>query len=344
MNKLLFITLLITIKSFTQVTVSYSDFASIGDVIVESYNRFPNSQHIKAGDAGPNKVWDFSSLETNGKDSLCFVDPQKTPFAKEFPKSNIALLSKGAYNAWIFMNNTPSELINNGYGIFIGDKKTVDVTNQTFIKYPLQYKDTASNNWLKSSITLKGKDSIKITRAWELKTHIDAWGDIILPTGTFFSLRLKAITSVTQSYYKKENEKWVLFNQLDKNTSICYRWYTHDEGIKYPLAQMVMDQNNEVPIVVKFLPASPFEETVNQTKTNIHVYPNPATDYTYVHTKEEKTYISLYSLNGQLIKNIKSHENKNKIDLKTMADGIYFVVVRNVFGKVIGKNKIIKKR
>lgn len=345
MKKHLLILFLITSSSYAQITVAYSDFGSIGDAIVEYYDRTPD-ETIQVGDPGPNKVWDFSTLKTTGKDTIAFVDPRDTPFSKDFPTSNIALYFSEFYDVWMFMKLSPSELINKGSGFIIAEEKRIDKMDEPFIKYPLRYQDVSTNTRSNNEIvekTKKGADSIKRTRVWELETLVDAWGDIILPNGTFFSLRLKAVTSCIQYFYRKEGDHWILIQQSDKSTSTCYRWFTHDKNVKYPLAQIVMDNDHKRPIIAKFLPASPFEKMINRTKTEIKAYPNPAREQISVDSKQQKeSYINIYSFTGQLIKSIQSKQAITKIDIATISNGTYFIVVRDPEGRVLGKSKFIK--
>ncbi|GAA3509568.1 hypothetical protein GCM10022393_22690 [Aquimarina addita] len=345
MKKLVLILWLITINSFAQITVQYHDFASVGDSVIEYYDRTPD-ESIQAGDSGPNQVWDFSSLKTIGKDTLVYMNPRDTPFSDDFPTANLALYSNNRYEAWMFMKNSPTELINKGSGVFVAGEKRIDISDETFIKYPLQYQDISSNKRSNDEIiekTRNGTDSIKRTRVWELETLVDAWGDIILPNGTFFSLRLKAVTGFTQFFYRKEKDQWILIKQSKKNTTTCYRWFTHDKNVKYPLAQMVMDDDHKRPIIVKFLPASPFEEMINRTKVDIRAYPNPAKRQISIDMKQQqKSYINIYSFSGQLIKSIQSDQKITDIDLTTISDGTYFIVVRDTEGRILGKSKFIK--
>lgn len=68
-----------------------------------------------------------------------------------------------------------------------------------------------------------------------------------------------------------------------------------------------------------FLPASP--------KNEVTVYPNPATDR--ISISGEVSEVSLYSLQGQLVRTIR---NQNSLDVSTFAKGLYLVKVKNKLG------------
>jgi len=347
MKKYLIILCFIGTHSFSQITLEHNDFVSVGDTIVEYYERFPTST-IKLGEPGPNKVWNFSNLKATAKDTLVFVDPQETPFAEDFPNSNIALYSNnGYYDAWMFMNHSSAKLIGKGSGVFVEGKKRTTIKNEIIIAYPLKYQDSSSNTTKEDEIiekTKQGADSIKRTRIFEHKTIVDAWGDIILPKGTFLSLRLKHVTHVTDFFYKKELDTWILFNQSKKNTGVFYQWWTQDKKIKHPVAQISMDEHQEKPIIAKFLPAKPFLEIMKSApQQTLKIYPNPAIRNTFIDVNLKTSYISIYSFNGQLIKNIETNTSKTEINIEDFANGTYFVIVRNKEGKIIGKSKLLKK-
>ncbi len=335
------------IPLYSQITLKHNNFVSVGDTIIEHYENFPSGD-IDVGTPGPNKVWDFSNLKSIASDTLTFINPKETPFSKEFSDANIVLYTKRIYGVWMFMQHTNSGLTGLGSGVFIQGKKHIDKRQETVIKYPLKYLDSTSNKTQNHAIIARnkqGKDSIKRTTVYEHKTLVDSWGDAILPKGTFLCLRLKHAITATTYFYKKQSDKWVVSNTFKNNTSIYYQWWTNDKNTKHPIAQIVMDDNHEKPIVAKFLSASPFVEIMDTTpEVGLKLYPNPAKEHVFVDikTKDLENYVSLYAYNGKLVKNIKTTSAKHKVNLETLANGTYFVVIRNKGGKITGKSRFIK--
>lgn len=64
-------------------------------------------------------------------------------------------------------------------------------------------------------------------------------------------------------------------------------------------------------------------------KNTISVYPNPATDR--INISGEVSEVSLYSLQGQLVRSIR---NQNSLDVSTFAKGLYLVKVTNKLGNI----------
>lgn len=347
LKKTLFILLLvISINSFTQITLKQHNFVSIGDTIIEHYKRFPKTI-IDVGEPGENVVWDFSNLSATNKDTIQFVDPKKTPFAKDFPKANIALYTNNIYKVWMFMNNSDTKLTTIGSGVFVNNKKRIDNRNVTTIKYPLNYLDESLNKKEEEKIiikTQKGNDSIKRNRISKHTTTVDSWGDIILPTGTFLSLRLKHVVSVTDYFYVKKNDSWRLLGNSKPSSSTLYQWWTDDKKTKHPVAQIVMDEAHKKPIIIKFLPAIPFSEVINEnTNGKFKIYPNPATDKIFLNLNKEEIYVTIYTLQGKIIKNMKTNSLKPEIDVTSFSAGVFFIITRNKAGQVIRKAKFIKQ-
>lgn len=349
-RELLFLLLFISIKGFSQITLKQHNFVSIGDTIVEYYDKFPENK-IDVGTPGENKVWDFSNLKTADKDTLRIINPKITPFYNDFPNSNMVLYSNNIHESWMFLNHSKDHLITIGVGYFIDNEKRLDYRNDTIIKFPFKYLDKTSNKTLKEKIitkSVKGLDSIKCTRVWEQNTLVDSWGDIILPTGTFLSLRIKHIINFTEYYYKKKKDEWVLLSNSETNSSTFYQWWTDDDNAKHPVAQIVMDNDHEKPIIIKFLQAKPFLEILEEEKrTNeqkLRIYPVPAKKDIFINlNKEEETYITLYTITGQVVKNITTNLLKIMVNIEGLQVGTYFLITRNKNGQVTGKGKFIKE-
>ena len=348
-NKYVIVLLFFALKSFAQLKLKQHNFVSVGDTIVEYFERFPKNT-VDIGTPGKDKTWDFSDLNSTvvGKETIVFVDPLDTPFSNDYPDSNIALYSNQGYECWVFMKNTKKELTNLGFGLFSQNKKQTGNYGGITIKYPLKYLDEFSSEIKKEHIlikTKKGKDSIKVKTIFNHKYEIDAWGDVILPKGTFLALRMKYILKTTNLTYQKKEGKWNLKGIPKEDVTVSYKWWTDDENAKYPVVQIVMDNTQEKPLVIKYLESKPFVEIIEENKKDetLIVYPNPVKENLFVQIpKIEEVYIIIYSFNGRVIKSVKSNYKKTDISVSNLPQGIYFLVVKNKEGQVIGKNKIVK--
>ena len=336
------------LNSFAQITLKQHHFFAVGDSITEYYNRLPQTT-IDIGESGANKIWDFSNLDTIAvaKKTLKFIDPKDTPFFTDYPNSNIVLYSNDTYESWSFMKISKKKVTHLGYGLFINNEKRTDNYGGSDMSFPLKYLDKSSNETVKESILKKdkkGQDSIKIKTVLNRTYTIDSWGDVILPKGTFLSLRIKYILNVTNYIYQKQEDKWGLLTQPETKSTLSYEWWTNDRNAKYPVVQIVMDDTNKKPIVVQYLEAIPFSKIINETKEEtLKVYPNPAKEHLYIEIpKTEETYTSIYSIQGKMMLNLKTNASKLKIDVSQFPSGTFLIISRSKAGKIIGKSKFVK--
>ncbi|WP_082422463.1 T9SS type A sorting domain-containing protein [Aquimarina longa] len=338
-----------TINSYAQVTLKQHHFFSVGDTIVEYYNRLPQNP-IDIGEPGENKVWDFSNLDAIAvnKQTIKFLAPKETPFYADYPDSNIVLYSNNGYETWSFMRVSTEKITNLGYGLFVNKEKRTGNYGGIDMSFPLKYLDKSSNETINERVLVKnkqGQDSIKVKTVSNHIYDIDAWGDVILPKGTFLSLRLKYTLNVTNYIYQKRADKWGLLVKPETKSTISYKWWTDDKNTKYPVVQIVMDDAHKKPIVVKYLEAIPFSEIINEVKEEtIKVYPNPVKEKLFIEILAiEETYTTIYSIQGKIVKNLKTNISKIEIDVSAFSAGIYLIINRSKAGKIIGKSKFIKK-
>jgi len=81
----------------------------------------------------------------------------------------------------------------------------------------------------------------------------------------------------------------------------------------------------------------------HQTLTTLNIYPNPASDKITIETSEisQKSYLSVYNLNGQEIIKQNISETKTTIDISNLNAGLCIVKVVDAWGVRVGK--IIKE-
>ena len=78
---------------------------------------------------------------------------------------------------------------------------------------------------------------------------------------------------------------------------------------------------------------------------SIDVYPNPASDYFVVYNhKLVNTRISLFDINGKMIRNMRSNDLTTKVDVSGLARGVYVLKVHGTDGKIIRTEKIVINR
>lgn len=72
-----------------------------------------------------------------------------------------------------------------------------------------------------------------------------------------------------------------------------------------------------------------------QNKTDVIVYPNPASNSLYVESNKELGAVSLLNAMGQVVLKISSKNQSEQIDISKLPAGMYILQVREKFGKII---------
>ncbi len=332
----------ICFAGFSQITLDYSHFISVGDSIVEHYDSLPNA-NIEPGEAGANITWEFQFLKSDFTDTLSIVPADKTKFAEHFSSSDIALCLSSTPNTASFFNSDDDELRYVGTGYFNMGKKAIDKAEErSILKYPVNYLDEDYQVIKKEKIL--HKDSIKVITTSEYHYKVDAWGDLKLPTGLFFSLRVKRLLIVTDSYYRLTGFWWEKYQEkVFHNTS--YEWWTDDPKAKHHIAYLIMDSQNERVLHASFIPAIPFEEEIEHVEQRIDlvVYPNPARSIINVNLPQGKKYANIYSISGQLVHSETILSENAQINVSRFSSGLYVLIVKSERGEVMGKSKFIKR-
>ena len=189
-----------------QITVTDVNIANIGDQIGQSEDE--NSfALIDVGTASGNQIWDFSFLQSDQSVISSVESPSMMPHGSSYPDANICIVTD---NEFIYAEKNTS-------GIYV-----LGVDDSTFqqslllLPFPLTYGSSVTDgpvlfldsvvsgpavNFLLQSqgispFMLTGglahiADTLNIQAEGTANYQVDAWGEVILPMGTFDALRLK---------------------------------------------------------------------------------------------------------------------------------------------------------
>ena len=339
-----------SINISAQITVSETDLVNIGDVIYQAYDGAPASS-IYLGNSGPNQTWDFSTLQVQDFDTVEFIDPTGTPFGADHPTANLCIEDNGEY---IYINK-------NVQGLSIVGFDNLPYP-QLFLPLPLNYLATTTvgpvtimdsvmvNAFLPDSMAIfitmglaQQIDSIKILIESSTEFNVDAYGDVIIPMGTFDALRVKTDDVTTTDYFVYcsdtifGNGSWysmpaaIVPSEVEITSS--YSWWTNDPLIKFALVQIDVDSAGGID-AVDFM-HSPSPSSVNDlSANNFSIYPIPATNNLTIEAQNnELTYLDLLDVTGKVILK-KEFTQSISLDVSLIAaKGIYFLNLETVEGK-----------
>ena len=333
-----------------QVTVTDTDLMSIGDIIYQAYDTVPAAS-ISIGNAGPNQSWDFSDLQVQEYDTTEFIDPAGTPFGTNHPSANLCIYSEGEY---IYFSKDAQSLSMVGfddypYPIMLAPLPLAYALNT--IVGPVIVMDSVFanpgfiDNSLAPAISLNPLDSkvdsLKIFIESSTEFNADAYGDIIIPMGTFDALRVKTDDITTTDFFAYcsdtlGNGAWypmpaAIFSSEVEITS-SYAWWTNDPLIKFALVQIEVDSIGGID-AVDFMHSPNPSSVVNLSDDDFNIYPIPASNNLTIEAQNsELTYLDLLDVTGKVILRKEFNQSTN-LDVSQIAKGMYYLNLETVKGE-----------
>ncbi len=211
-----------------QITLTVSDVPAIGDALNYANDTLP--QNVSIGQPGANQTWDFSTLQVHSTTTTGIIDPDQAPSSEDFPTANLVqALDDGSYG---FALVSPSGVIALGSTLdFLGNGDFLSVVfdpAQTIFTFPTTFGTTFSGT-SGFSLTVDGSildvDSIRIESDITQTIDTDAYGTLILPTGSQQALRQRVETVTETSIFALFFGTWLpVDNSTD--TTITYQWLT----------------------------------------------------------------------------------------------------------------------
>jgi hypothetical protein len=315
-----------------QIVVTNSNIAPVGSTIVLANDSLPDSS-IVPGDAGANKIWDFSALHEFYYDTLLSVAPAGTPFCDSFPDANYVLESINSSDTLFgyFIKNDDA-MTSLGYAGAFSDTGSAMVISlvpyETVMDFPIQYGNHFDETFYYQIVVAgpsPGPDSIKFKHTVTKSVDVDAWGTVSIPGGTYDALRSKIIRNEADSTWILLFGTWNLV-AADTSTNVSYEWYTNGVTPGFTLVSMdiVQTKANEVNSV-SFLKGTPVG--IRQQKTrNVKTYPNPAYNNVLFETgtRIDGKLIVYNGLGTKIIERDISGKKFN-IDISNLQPGNYFI-------------------
>ena len=345
----------ISMNMLAQITVTDVNLVSVGDVIYQAYDTLPVNS-ISIGNTGANQTWDFSVLQVQEYDTMEFIDPVGTPFGSIHPSANLCIDDDGEY---VYINKDAQGLSLVGFDNFPYPQLILPLpliygVNTTI--GPITIMDSSMvNAFLPDSFAIlitQGQaqtiDSIKIVVESSTEFNVDAFGNVIIPMGSFDALRVKMDDVTSSDYYVYCTDTlffgvgsgWypmpaVIFPSEVEITS-SYSWWTNDPLIKFVLVQMDIDSLGVID-AVDFMHSPVPASVSNLSVDNINIYPIPATKTLTVETQNnELTILNLVDVNGKFILKKEFMQSIN-LDVSQIVKGIYYLTLSTSEGKLTKK-------
>lgn len=236
-------TIFFALQLHAQIVLNTDDLPSAGNIQVSVKVDSLQAETILPGDAGANMLWDFSNLMPccNGiefsYDTLSWILPANTPYAVDFPLSNLAY-ENDCYLVHSHETHLDEEFCNYTYlikddsgvminGVYKFGAKPYD--NMRFVFPILHYGDTLHDD--ARLVYYSSNDTTKVLYSQNISIA-DGWGTVITPVDTADAMRIFTTETIYDSMYV--NSQGYLQSKTDDN--FYYHWITKKLG--FPVLQI----------------------------------------------------------------------------------------------------------
>lgn len=344
-NKLLTLPLLFySFIVYTQITVDQNDMPSSGDTIYYGVSGIPGFDPNQTGTA---QTWDFSFLipVTHRSDTILTVF--QTPavynvvfnplianqaYINQTPPSFGGGITISEY--YDFFKKSSTYYRKAGFGAMINSVPTPVKYDNPEIHYtfPLNY-GTTDSSASSFGITIPGYGYFGQTI--NHKFFADGWGTLIIPYGTFNTLRVKATINITDTIF---SEALQMGTTITRPTSYEYYWIAKNlDGHAIKVTQNGMAYSAE------YLDSLSYTGVNNNNNIAINIFPVPASDYLYVTNNNfDFTEITVFDITGKTVISQQSNLKFVKIPVNSLKEGVYVLKAETSTGALYRRFSIIR--
>ena len=267
---------------------------------------------------GQNQTWNLSTLHYLYADTTVFINPAGTPYAANFPNSNVAGVNL-RNNSYSYFINDPTGFYLNG----VGTQNTVIPYNPPllYIPVPFSYGDSRTDEARIQKDTTSGGQNYRIVEVIDANFKADGTGSLTIPSGTYQNvLRFKVTVSTYDSIFVETIPGNYTLASSSFKLSYHYRWVTSGSDANYLLG-LDADQNGAA-TKSEFLLASGLGLPKITENKSLVSYPNPVINILNFKNISSNSSIVIYDNSGKVVlKSMKIVNNSLNVEL--LKNGIY---------------------
>lgn len=359
-NILPILLVILCLYSNAQITIYQQDLPQPGDTFMLYVDKTPS---VSLGTASATaQVWNYSALGNDSTKYAPYGITSNLAFSASFPNSNTytygpAVLyggpgapSPGAGVGYTMWSVNSTGMWVEGYRSDYdghGEKNINPNPKEMLMPVPCTYghNQNYDSKW-EVSIAYVPTDFDTIYRS---RTHknisCDAWGSMETPLGLFNNvIRVHEFSVTTDSVFASFGGTTYYSLLFKKDTINKYLFWAPTE--RHPVAIAYCNNAGILQRIEYVSWAHLNVNHVNSDEVTVAVFPNPVSDYATIKVdgnfKGEKYLIRILDLTGKEIFKQNSKDILNTISVKTFDQGLYFVEIETVTGKVFKSNFIVK--
>ncbi|MBN2778927.1 MAG: T9SS type A sorting domain-containing protein [Bacteroidales bacterium] len=261
------------------------------------------------------KLWDYSTLTENDNVYFYYVDPAETDDAADFPTATLAEGASGT-TGYIYIQAGEYYMARKG---ITGDMYlNYDTDSALMFQFPI----TAGGGFTNTYTGIIQASGLDMTiEDGDIEIEADAQGTLITPNGSVFNdvLRIHVTESFSALYDMGTGPMEVM--SVEDN---YYYWYHEDyKGAIMIYGTTIVESigGNEESEVLRYQPIELSTKIDNSSKSDLSIYPNPASNVINVLNADSYDGIKIYDITGREIKNINTISNT--INVSDLPVGIY---------------------
>lgn len=246
------------------------------------------------GPAGPDQVWNFSSLTFIPVGAIIVTDPSVTPMAASFPTANFCFSVTGTYS---FFKLAADKMEVQAYTITAaGEPGDYTPNPRTMMTFPFNYLDEFTDTW-----QMVGESPNTVT------TTYDAYGTLITPDATY-----ENVVRIAEDYGGGE---------------VDYQWFSLN-----PFMFLMVYSSSENQLFYSGIETVPVSVEQMDEKL-MQVYPNPANETVCFQLEQELTErnvaVNLYNVEGQHVMHSTLNPGNECLDVQHLLPGNYIYQIES---------------
>ncbi len=328
------LTFLLPFLSLAQPTITGNDLPVAGLAFIMGTDSAYTAA-IPSG--GPNQTWDYTSLQNLQPDTSGFASAVGTPYASQFPGSNLA--SHNPYtDQWAYFTSGTSGFYIDGIASTTGVFRLNP--GQLFAPVPFTYGNTRNHTArIQVDSTISGIN-YRLIETIASSFVADGFGTLNLPSGNYNNtLRVKNTELTTDSILVDPLGIGIYTFLSASSTQLThYRWF-HNGAAGYLMgidADSLGTTSTSSEYLITYAVLSAHDPESNLSSYSI--YPNPASEVVNIDNDfSEATLVITNSLGQEVERKVVTGKKQIETDVKNYSEGLYLFTLFSGTEKRSGK-------